>query len=43
MGSDRKSALYVGTMDSNWHPVHAVELRRGGGDTFSMLRGLRPF
>ena len=42
MGSDRKSATYIGTLDANWKPVHAVPFR-SGGSTFSMLRGLRRF
>lgn len=42
MGSDRGSAKYVGTVDDNWRPVHAVPFR-GGGNTFSMLRELRRF
>jgi hypothetical protein len=42
MGSDRKSAVYIGTLDTNWTPVHSVELR-SGGTTFAMLRGLKKF
>jgi len=42
MGGDRKSALYIGTMDNNWTPVHSVDLR-AGGTTFAMLRGLKRF
>jgi hypothetical protein len=42
MGGDRKSALYIGTLDNNWTPVHSVELR-SGGTTFAMLRGLKRF
>ena len=42
MGGDRKSALYIGTMDNNWVPVHSVDLR-AGGTTFAMLRGLKRF
>ncbi len=42
MGGDRNSALYVGTMDKNWRPVHTVPLR-AGGDTESLLRNLRRF
>jgi hypothetical protein len=42
MGSDRKSAAYIGTLDSNWTPVHSVELHTGG-TTFPMLRGLKRF
>jgi len=42
MGSDRKSALYIGAMDQNWQPVHSLPLR-SGGDTSSLLRNLRRF
>jgi hypothetical protein len=41
MGTDRKAVRYIGTVDQNWNPVHAVEIR--GGNTFSMLRGLKRF
>jgi hypothetical protein len=42
MGGDRKSALYIGTLDADWIPVHSVELRTGG-NTAAMLRGLKRF
>ncbi len=42
MGGTRESALYVGTMDDNWVPLHSVELR-SGGTTLSLLRGLKRF
>jgi len=42
MGSDRKSVLYIGAVDSNWQPVHSVSLR-SGGDTSSLLRNLKRF
>ena len=42
MGGDRKSVQYVGTMDKDWKPVHAVPLR-WGGTTDSLLRGLKRF
>ena len=42
MGSDRKSVQYVGTLDKDWKPVHAVPLR-SGGTTDSLLRGLKRF
>lgn len=42
MGTDRKSATYIGTLDANWKPVHAVPFR-SGGNTFAMLRELRRF
>ena len=42
MGSDRKSALYIGAMDQDWRPVHSIPLH-SGGDTASLLRNLRRF
>jgi hypothetical protein len=42
MGSDRKSALYIGAFDKNWTPIHSVDLR-SGGTTFAMLRELKKF
>jgi hypothetical protein len=42
MGSDRRSAAYIGTMDENWKPVHSVVLH-SGGTTSSMLRNLKRF
>jgi len=42
MGSDRKSAVYIGTLDNAWTPVHSVDIR-SGGTTFAMLRGLKKF
>jgi hypothetical protein len=42
MGGDRKSAAYIGTLDTNWIPIHSVQLR-SGGTTFAMLRGLKHF
>lgn len=42
MGSDRKSAAYIGALDTNWTPIHSVDLRTGG-TTFAMLRGLKRF
>jgi hypothetical protein len=42
MGGDRNSMQYVGTMDKDWKPVHAVQLR-SGGTTDSLLRGLKRF
>ncbi|MBC7924093.1 MAG: hypothetical protein H7039_00400 [Bryobacteraceae bacterium] len=41
MGSDRKNALYIGAVDNDWRPVHAVSLP-GGRDTYPLLRSLRP-
>jgi hypothetical protein len=42
MGADRQSALYIGTMDEHWFPVHSVTLR-SGGTTASLLRELKRF
>jgi hypothetical protein len=42
MGGDRNSALYIGTVDDNWKPVHSVPLH-AGGTTASALKGLRRF
>ena len=42
MGTDRQSATYMGTMDEQWIPVHSAQFRTGG-NTFSMLRGLKRF
>lgn len=42
MGIDRKSALYIGTVDRDWNPVHSVALR-AGGTTASLLRELKRF
>ena len=42
MGSDRRSAVYIGTMDENWKPVHSVELH-SGGTTAPLLRNLKQF
>lgn len=42
MGAGRQGASYIGTLDENWKPLHAVELPHGG-NTDSLLRGLRRF
>ncbi len=42
MGTDRNDVRYIGTMDSNWRPVHYVQLP-GGGSTAAMLRELPKF
>ena len=42
MGIDRKSALYIGTLDQDWNPVHSISLR-SGGTTASLLRELKRF
>ena len=42
MGMTRETALYIGTMDDRWRPLHSVELP-SGGTTFSLLRGLKRF
>jgi len=42
MGTDRKEAAYIGTVDQNWNPVHSVQFPHGGS-TDSLLRGLKRF
>jgi hypothetical protein len=42
MGSGRQAALYIGTVDENWKPVHSVALH-SGGTTASLLRTLKRF
>ena len=42
MGSERDKALYIGAVDSNGRPVHAVPLP-GGRDTSALLRSLKKF
>jgi hypothetical protein len=42
MGADRRSVLYIGTLDDHWRPVHSVDLR-SGGTTASLLRELPRF
>ena len=42
MGTDPRTAHYIGVMDDNWKPVHSVEMRTGG-TTLSMLRNLNRF
>lgn len=42
MGSDPKTLAYIGTMDSDWSPLHTVDLR-SGGTTDALLRGLQRF
>jgi hypothetical protein len=42
MGSARQTAVYIGTMDENWKPVHSVALH-SGGTTASLLRELKRF
>lgn len=42
MGTDRNAATYVGALDDSWRPLHSVPFR-SGGNTFSMLRGLKRF
>jgi hypothetical protein len=42
MGTDRRTATYIGTMDQDWNPVHSVQFR-SGTTTFSMLRSLKRF
>ena len=42
MGPDRNSALYIGTMDANWHPANPAQLP-SGGTYLSLLRSLPRF
>jgi hypothetical protein len=42
MGSARQAAVYIGTVDENWKPVHSVALH-SGGTTASLLRALKRF
>ena len=42
MDAGHGGASYIGTLDENWKPVHAVELQ-DGGSTDSLLRGLPRF
>jgi hypothetical protein len=38
MGRDKGSMTYIGTMDQNWRPIHAVNAQ-----TESLLRSLKEF
>lgn len=42
MGLDREQARYIGALDSNWKPVHSVDLP-GHGNTRAMLNKLAKF
>jgi hypothetical protein len=42
MGSDARTAKYIGVLDDNWKPLHSVELHQGG-TTLSLLRNLNRF
>ncbi len=42
MGTDRSGARYIGAMDWNWHPAHAVDLA-GYGSSYSLLKRLPKF
>ncbi len=42
MGSDARTAHYIGVLDDNWKPLHSVELHQGG-TTLSLLRNLNRF
>ena len=42
MGSGRQAAVYIGTVDENWKPVHSVALH-SSGTTASLLRALKRF
>jgi len=41
MGSDARTAHYIGVLDDNWKPLHSVEIK--GGTTLSLLRNLNRF
>ena len=38
MGSDKRSATYIGTLNTNWEPVDSI-----GKEHFSLLRQLKRF
>ncbi|MGA2592431.1 MAG: hypothetical protein ABSH32_21170 [Bryobacteraceae bacterium] len=42
MGADRQKAAYIGALDENWNPIHAVEIP-GGASADSLLRALPRF
>jgi hypothetical protein len=42
MGPDRAAARYIGAMDWNWRPAHAVDLA-GYGSTYGLLKRLPKF
>jgi hypothetical protein len=42
MGHDRDSVRYIGAMDGNWRPAHAVDLA-GYGSSYGILRHLPRF
>jgi hypothetical protein len=42
MGSDPRTARYIGVVDDNWKPLHSVELHQGG-TTLSLLKNLNRF
>jgi hypothetical protein len=42
MGSDPRTAKYIGVLDDTWKPLHSVELQKGG-NTLSLLRNLNRF
>ena len=42
MGRDRDGARYIGAMDWNWRPAHAVDLP-GYGSSYGLLRRLPKF
>ena len=42
MGRDRHSARYIGALDRNWNPIHAVRLD-GTGSSLPLLRTLKKF
>lgn len=42
MGSDLRTARYIGVLDDQWRPLHSVDLHTGG-TTLSLLRNLNRF
>jgi hypothetical protein len=42
MGPDQSGARYIGALDWNWHPAHAVDLA-GRGSSYGLLRRLPRF
>lgn len=42
MGAERQTVRYIGAVNAQWQPVHAVQLP-GGRDTYAILRSIKPF
>lgn len=42
MGTDRRSMLYIGTLNEHWKPIASISLH-SGGTTDSLLRNLKQF